>query len=73
MRSRIHKAYVRTREGNFSLNGLVGFNMSESTVGVVGTGAIGAALCQILKAGFQCRVLAYDIQPRRAHLLRASN
>lgn len=38
---RIHRAYNRTREGNFTLNGLVGFDMKQATVGVVGTGAIG--------------------------------
>ncbi len=56
---RIHRAYNRVREGNFSLNGLVGFDLYQKTVGVIGTGRIGAVLCRIM-TGFGCRVLAYD-------------
>jgi D-lactate dehydrogenase len=56
---RIHKAYLRTRDANFSLEGLVGFNMFGKTVGVIGTGRIGVATIAILK-GFGCRILAYD-------------
>lgn len=56
---RIHKAYQRTRDANFSLEGLIGFNMHGITAGVVGTGKIGMAAARILK-GFGCRVLAYD-------------
>ena len=56
-----HRAYNRVREGNFDLNGLVGFNMADKTVGVVGTGKIGAALAQIMK-GFGCRLLGYDMR-----------
>ncbi len=59
---KIHKAYVRVREGNFSLEGLTGFDMFERTAGVIGTGRIGAALARILH-GFGCRVLAYDLHP----------
>jgi D-lactate dehydrogenase len=56
---RIHKAYMRTRDANFSLEGLVGFNMFGKTVGVIGTGRIGVATMAILK-GFGCKILAYD-------------
>jgi len=55
----IHRAYNRVREGNFDLNGLVGFNMAGKTVGVVGTGKIGAALARIVK-GFGCKLLGHD-------------
>ncbi|WP_194766655.1 2-hydroxyacid dehydrogenase [Tamlana sp. I1] len=55
-----HKAYNRIREGNFSLNKLIGFNLNKKTVGVLGTGKIGAAFCEIIK-GFGCEVLAYDL------------
>lgn len=57
-----HKAYNRIREGNFSLNKLIGFNLNKKTVGVIGTGKIGIALCRIL-GGFGCRILAYDLYP----------
>ena len=60
-----HKAYNRVREGNFSLQGLVGFDMAGKTAGLVGTGKIGEATAQILK-GFGCRVLAYDLHPNPA-------
>lgn len=59
---RIHKAYTRTRESNFALDGLLGFDLHGRTVGVIGTGRIGAIVARILQAGFGCRVLAYDIQ-----------
>ncbi|WP_082215242.1 2-hydroxyacid dehydrogenase [Dyadobacter psychrophilus] len=55
-----HKAYNRVREQNFALNGLMGFNLYGKTVGVIGTGKIGAAFCKIMK-GFGCKVIAYDI------------
>ncbi|MFV8326463.1 2-hydroxyacid dehydrogenase [Flavobacterium sp. ZS1P14] len=55
-----HKAYNRVRESNFSLENLTGFNLYEKTVGVIGTGKIGAAFCQIM-LGFGCKVIAYDI------------
>lgn len=55
-----HKAYNRVRESNFSLERLNGFNIHGKTVGVVGTGKIGAAFCHIIK-GFGTRVLAYDV------------
>lgn len=57
---RIHKAYIKVRENNFSLVGLTGLNFHEKTVGVVGTGKIGAAFCRICK-GFGMRVLANDM------------
>ncbi|QIM65662.1 2-hydroxyacid dehydrogenase [Frederiksenia canicola] len=56
---RIHRAYQRTREANFSLEGLIGFNMHKRTVGVIGTGKIGIATMRILK-GFGMHILAYD-------------
>ncbi|MGX9080528.1 NAD(P)-dependent oxidoreductase, partial [Klebsiella pneumoniae] len=56
---RIHKAYQRTRDANFSLEGLVGFNMHGKTVGVIGTGKIGLAALRILK-GFGVRLLVND-------------
>lgn len=56
---RIHRAYQRTREANFSLEGLIGFNMYGRTVGVIGTGKIGIAVMRILK-GFGMNILAYD-------------
>ena len=55
-----HKAYNRVREGNFSLKGLIGFNIHGKTVGVIGTGTIGANFCKILK-GFGCKIIAFDI------------
>ncbi len=57
-----HKAYNRVREGNFSLNKLMGFNLHGKTVGVIGTGKIGATFCRIIK-GMGCEVLAYDLYP----------
>jgi len=59
---RIHKAYNRTRDANFSLEGLTGFNIFGKTAGVVGTGKIGMAAIKILQ-GFGCRVLAFDPYP----------
>jgi D-lactate dehydrogenase len=61
---KIHKAYNRVREQNFSLNGLLGFNLHGKTVGVIGTGNIGQAFCRIM-LGFGCRVLAFDIIANR--------
>ncbi|BAV04369.1 D-lactate dehydrogenase [Filimonas lacunae] len=57
-----HKAYNRVREQNFSLTGLLGFNLFHKTVGVIGTGKIGKAFCKIM-LGFGCKVLAYDLYP----------
>ncbi|MBN1768070.1 MAG: 2-hydroxyacid dehydrogenase [Prolixibacteraceae bacterium] len=57
-----HKAYNRIREGNFSLERLTGFNLHRKTVGVVGTGKIGKAFCEIM-LGFGANVLAHDLYP----------
>jgi len=54
-----HKAYNRIREGNFSLNRLIGFNLHGKTVGVIGLGKIGLAFCKIIQ-GFGCKVIGYD-------------
>lgn len=59
---RIHKAYIRTRDFNFSLSGLTGFDLHGKTVGVVGTGKIGRVFIDICK-GFGMRVMAYDKIP----------
>lgn len=59
----IHRAYQRTRDGNFALEGLLGFDLHGKTVGVFGTGKIGAIVARILAAGFGCRVLAHDVHP----------
>lgn len=56
---KIHRAYNRVRELNFSLGGLVGFDLHGKTIGIVGTGNIGRIAAQIF-TGFGCRVLAYD-------------
>ena len=56
---RIHKAYIRTRDFNFSLSGMTGFDLHGKTVGVVGTGRIGRVFIDIC-LGFGMRVLAYD-------------
>ncbi|MDP3560886.1 MAG: 2-hydroxyacid dehydrogenase [Legionellaceae bacterium] len=56
---KIHHAHNRVREGNFSLNGLMGFNLYQKAVGIIGTGQIGSALATILH-GFGCRILACD-------------
>ncbi|CFQ57347.1 D-lactate dehydrogenase [Yersinia frederiksenii] len=59
---RIHRAYQRTRDANFSLEGLIGFNMHNRTAGIIGTGKIGVATMRILK-GFGMRLLAFDPYP----------
>ena len=59
---KLHRAYNRVREGNFALDGLLGFDLHGKTAGVVGTGKIGAVVAGIL-SGFGCRVLAYDPYP----------
>ncbi len=56
---KIHRAYARVREGNFALEGLLGFDMHGRTAGVIGTGKIGERVAAIL-TGFGCRVLAHD-------------
>lgn len=61
---KIHRAHARVREGNFALEGLLGFDLYGRTVGIVGTGRIGACFAHIM-AGFGCRVLATapDVNP----------
>jgi len=61
---KIYRAYARVREGNFSLSGLVGFDVHGKTVGVIGTGKIGQVFARIMK-GFGCEVLAYDKYPNQ--------
>ncbi len=57
-----HKAYNRVREGNFSLEKLIGFDLYQKTVGVIGTGKIGEVFARIMQ-GFGCKVVAYDVFP----------
>jgi D-lactate dehydrogenase len=59
---KIHRAHARVREGNFSLDGLLGFDINGRTVGIVGTGKIGLEVAKIMR-GFGCRLLAYDPYP----------
>ncbi|MFZ5480290.1 MAG: 2-hydroxyacid dehydrogenase [Myxococcota bacterium] len=59
---KIHRANARVRDWNFSLEGLVGFDLHGKTVGIVGTGRIGSAAARIFH-GFGCRVLAHDLRP----------
>lgn len=59
---KLHRAFNRVREGNFALDGLLGFDLHGRTVGIVGTGKIGAAFARIM-AGFGCRLLAFDPEP----------
>jgi D-lactate dehydrogenase len=61
---KIYKSYNRVRENNFSLEGLLGFNLNSKTIGVIGTGKIGTAFCEIM-IGFGCSVLAYDPNPSK--------
>lgn len=58
----LHRAHARVREGNFSLRGLMGFDLNGKTVGVVGTGKIGAVFTRIMH-GFGCRLLGHDPFP----------
>lgn len=62
---RLHRACNRTREGDFSLDGLLGFDLAGKTVGVVGTGQIGQVFARIM-AGFGCQLLAFDPFPQAA-------
>ena len=59
---KIHRACWRTRDGNFSLNCLMGFDMHGKTIGIIGTGKIARILIRLLK-GFGMRILAYDLYP----------
>lgn len=59
---KIHRAYIRTRDFNFNINGLTGFNLAGKNIGVIGTGKIGQALIKIAK-GFGMNVYGYDPYP----------
>lgn len=59
---KIHRSYTRVREGNFSLDGLVGFDLHDKTIGIIGTGKIGSIFARIMK-GFGCRLLGHDAYP----------
>ena len=61
---KIHKAYIKVRENNFSLTGLTGMNFYHKTAGIVGTGKIGTAMCNICR-GFGMRVIAHDMYPNK--------
>lgn len=61
----LHRAYNRTRDGDFTLHGLTGFDLAGKTVGVIGTGQIGATLARIMH-GFGCQLLAHDPYPNDA-------
>ena len=63
----LHRAYARVREGNFALEGLLGFDLHGRTIGVIGTGKIGECFTRIM-AGFGCRLLGFDPQPNHACL-----
>lgn len=58
---KIHRAHNRVREGNFSLNGLVGFDLHKKCIGVIGVGRIGKSFASIMN-GFGCELLAYDLK-----------
>ena len=66
---KIYRSYNRVREGNFSLEGLLGFNLHGKTVGVIGTGNIGEAFCTIMQ-GFGCTVIAADPHPNEGCIRR---
>ncbi len=59
---KFHKAYSRVRDNNFSLDGLLGFDIHKKTIGVIGTGKIGEIFINLMK-GFNCKILAYDKYP----------
>jgi len=61
---KVHRAYNRVREGNFAIDGLLGFDLHGKTIGLVGTGRIGQIMAKICQ-GFGCNVLAYDVSPSR--------
>lgn len=64
---KLHKAYNRVRDDNFSLEGLLGFDLYDTKVGAIGTGKIGECFVQIMR-GFGCQILAYDVRPNPACL-----
>ena len=59
-----HKAYIRTRDFNFNINGLLGFDLARKTAGIIGTGKIGQMFIDICK-GFKMKVIAYDPYPNK--------
>ena len=59
---KVHRAFLRTRDGNFSLHGFLGFDMAGKTIGVVGTGRIGRTVIDVLQ-GFGMNILAHDVFP----------
>ncbi len=61
---RTHKAYIKCRENNFNLTGLMGINLHGKTAGIVGTGKIGAAMARICH-GFGMRIIGYDLYPNK--------
>lgn len=62
---KLHRAYVRTREFNMNINGLMGEDLHGKVAGVIGTGKIGQAMINILK-GFGMKILAYDLYPNKS-------
>ncbi len=62
---KLHKAYHRVRDGNFALDGLMGFDLHQKTIGVIGTGKIGQVFCRLMH-GFETRILAYEKFPNEA-------
>ncbi|WP_373217928.1 2-hydroxyacid dehydrogenase [Ruminococcus sp. 5_1_39BFAA] len=60
-----HKAYIKCRENNFALNGLMGVNLYQKTAGIIGTGKIGQAMARIC-LGFGMKVIAYDLFPNKS-------
>ena len=59
-----HKAHSRVRDGNFALDGLLGFDLHGKTIGLIGTGKIGQIFAQLI-SGFGCRIIAYDKFPNK--------
>ncbi len=59
---RLHRAYNRVREGNFALEGLLGFDLRNKRIGIIGTGQIGQIVARIMR-GFGCSLRAYDLYP----------
>lgn len=64
---RTHKAFLRTRDFNFSLNGLTGFDLHGKTVGVIGTGKIGTVFIDICR-GFGLKIIAYDVSKKQNNI-----
>jgi D-lactate dehydrogenase len=61
---RTHRAYIRTKDFNMNINGLMGTNLYQKTIGIIGTGKIGQAMIRICK-GFGMKILAYDLYPNQ--------